>query len=90
MALSKMDPSCCVGFLLTSRWQFDAWCEMTKDLVLPSRQAYPMFSIQEGRAKDVEKESKLSDRLKKFETFVSEPEESSESSNYGTEDFVFL
>ena len=36
MALSKMDPSSCVGFLLTSRWQFDAWCEMTKDLVLPS------------------------------------------------------
>jgi cysteine protease ATG4 len=25
MSLAKMDPSCCVGFLLTSRWQFDAW-----------------------------------------------------------------
>ena len=49
-----------------------------------------MFSIEEGRAKDVEINSRFLDRLKKFESFVSEPNESVESDNFGTEDFVFL
>ena len=49
-----------------------------------------MFSIEEGRAKDVEMDSRFLDRLSKFETFVSEPSESESLDNYGTEDFVFL
>ena len=50
-----------------------------------------MFSIEEGRAKDVEMESKILERIRKFESFVSESNDyNSETENYGTEDFVFL
>ncbi len=50
-----------------------------------------MFTIEEGRAKDVELESKVLERIRKFESYVSESNDNnSEADNYGTEDFVFL
>ena len=97
MSIQKMDPSSCVGFLITSRWQFDAWCEMTKDLVVPasaSQVSYPMFTIESGRASDFESDAKFCDRIRRMELVsqasADSAEISAESGNFGTEDFVFL
>ena len=50
MQLSKMDPSCCFGFLCRTSSDFENWCEIVKDLATPSGATdYPIFSILEGR-----------------------------------------
>ena len=50
MQLSKMDPSCCFGFLCKTSSDFENWCEIVKDLATPSGATdYPIFSIMEGR-----------------------------------------
>lgn len=95
MALGRMDPSCCFGFLISSRCQFEAWFELTKDLVLPpsnsfQTQVYPIFSIEEGRAKDIEKDSKLKNRFQLFDSDQQRQSENVETESFGTEDFVFL
>lgn len=50
MQLSKMDPSCCFGFLCRTSSDFENWCEIINDLATPSGATdYPIFSIMEGR-----------------------------------------
>ena len=47
MPLSKMDPSCCVGFLCKTQSQFQEWCEMSA-----AQTDYPMYSVMEGGVSD--------------------------------------
>ena len=50
LALSKMDPSCCIGFLIETEHQFEGWCQMSSELATPSQRGhnYPMFTIVDG------------------------------------------
>ena len=53
MQLSRMDPSCCLGFLCKTSSDFENWCEIVRDLATPSgAMDYPIFSIMEGRVSD--------------------------------------
>ena len=53
MQLSRMDPSCCFGFLCKTKSDFENWCETVRELATPSGATdYPMFSIMEGRVND--------------------------------------
>lgn len=59
MSISRMDPSCCFGFLLSTRKQFDGWCELTKEIAMPPQATtsnggvtYPLFSISSGKSSD--------------------------------------
>ena len=53
MQLSRMDPSCCIGFLCKSSSDFENWSEIVRDLATPAGASdYPMFSIMEGRVND--------------------------------------
>ena len=45
LSLNKMDPSCCLGFLIETEHQFEAWCQMSSELATPKRYNCPMFSI---------------------------------------------
>jgi len=47
MSLSKMDPSCCIGFLCRSRAAFDEWCEASS-----AATDYPIYCVMEGRVSD--------------------------------------
>lgn len=47
MALSKMDPSCCLGFLCKTSQAFDEWCEASS-----AQTDYPMYCVMEGRVSD--------------------------------------
>ncbi len=53
-----------------------------------------MFTIEEGRAKDFETDTKLCDRIRRMELESQSSVDSSgnnpDSGNFGTEDFVFL
>ena len=51
LPLNKMDPSCCIGFLIETEHQFDGWCQMSAELAAPTSKSghrYPMFSIVDG------------------------------------------
>ena|ERR1719510_800804 len=52
MQLSRMDSSCCLGFLCKTSSDFENWCEIVRDLATPTGAKYPMFSIMEGRVSD--------------------------------------
>ena len=53
MQLSRMDPSCCLGFLCKTSSDFENWCEIARDLATPSGATdYPIFSIMDGRVAD--------------------------------------
>jgi len=54
LKLSRMDPSCCVGFYLRTREDFESWCSSIDSIVTPyqndgMRIEYPLFSVMEGR-----------------------------------------
>ena len=64
-----------------------------KVFVLCSQVSYPMFTIEEGSSKDMEKDAKLCERIQRMESAMSSSdsnENSTESGNFVTEDFVFL
>lgn len=55
LPINKMDPSCCLGFLLESENQFEGWCELASELARPlsdgtSLSNYPLFTINQGRS----------------------------------------
>ncbi|XP_014471644.1 PREDICTED: cysteine protease ATG4D isoform X1 [Dinoponera quadriceps] len=56
MLLSKMDPSCCVGFYFPNRESLAEFMETIQRFVIPSNQKadYPMFLFCEGSRKDLQ------------------------------------
>lgn len=82
--IHKMDPSCCFAFYCETREIFENWCASTKQMFVQSRTPYPMFGIEEGRAKDL-----IDDRSLLLETEML-PDNMEESTNEITEDFVFV
>jgi len=54
LAISKMDPSCCLGFYLRTRDEFESWCqgisEFSTPLSIGGRPSYPIFTVvSQGR-----------------------------------------
>lgn len=48
----RMDPSCCLGFYLRTREDFDVWCEGISDFCTSStkgKAGYPLFLVCEGK-----------------------------------------
>ena len=91
--LSRMDPSCCVGFYLRDRAEFEAWCDTISGLVTPPsisgvRPDYPMFVVSEGRSLETRG---LADWVSLGpESSLSPSTSSSSHNNFETEEFVFL
>ncbi|XP_013170982.1 PREDICTED: cysteine protease ATG4D [Papilio xuthus] len=55
MPISKMDPSCCIGFYLPTQHDFETFVNVIKTFIVPqgmsSTNEYPMFTIQHGSRK---------------------------------------
>ncbi|XP_029672681.1 cysteine protease ATG4D isoform X1 [Formica exsecta] len=55
MLLSKMDPSCCVGFYFPNRESLTDFMETIRRFVIPNQKTnYPMFLFCEGSGKDLQ------------------------------------
>ena len=83
--LKRIDPSCCVGFYLRDKSEFDGWRETISQLVTPPhiaglRAEYPLFVVSDGRSVDTRSET---------DWVTLGPEESNDQ-NLHTEEFVFL
>ncbi|KAG6462256.1 cysteine protease ATG4D [Manduca sexta] len=52
MPLSKMDPSCCIGFYLSTEHDFETFVNIIKSFLVPqalsSKYEYPIFTINNG------------------------------------------
>lgn len=85
MHVSRMDPSCCIGFLCDSESNFDGWCEMMKTISVPPEgtTSYPMFEIIEGCASKNQILSSVSDMEESFKS------DSGDGEDF-CEDFVFI
>lgn len=86
MHLSKMDPSCCIGFYCSTKDDFFTLIENAKSLLIPpSRNAgiaeYPMFVFCEGYSKD----SHVTHRINNFNQPLGDVE-----SDIDTEEFEVL
>jgi cysteine protease ATG4 len=86
MSINRMDPSCCIGFYLRTRTEFDNWCASITSLATPATGStkidYPIFSISEGRGRENDDWVKLSDDQREFSKDSLRETES--------EEFVFL
>ncbi|XP_014371931.2 cysteine protease ATG4D [Papilio machaon] len=55
MPISKMDPSCCIGFYLPTQHDFETFVNVIRTFLVPqgmsSTNEYPMFTIQHGSRK---------------------------------------
>lgn len=72
MLLSKMDPSCCIGFYFANKESLTDFMETIRQFVIPSNQKtdYPMFLFCEGSGKDLQQGIEVvEDRLPSTGTF---------------------
>ena len=79
LQLGRVDPSCCVGFYLSTRAEYEAWRENVASLVTPGG-GYPLFTVAEGRG---EAAATLSPQNSITTSLTSTPD-------LETEEFVFL
>eukprot|EP00096_Caligus_rogercresseyi_P006117 TRINITY_DN22331_c0_g1_i1.p1 TRINITY_DN22331_c0_g1~~TRINITY_DN22331_c0_g1_i1.p1 ORF type:complete len:394 (+),score=150.01 TRINITY_DN22331_c0_g1_i1:221-1402(+) len=95
MSVSKMDPSCCFGFLIEHRAHYERWKSQVMSSAVPEGLSYPMFTILDGKAAD--RTSQLEDLLSRSlilesspadEEFVNVPRPKEELSI--SEDFVLI
>lgn len=90
MLLSKMDPSCCVGFYLSNRESLTDFMETIRRFVIPNQKTnYPMFLFCEGSGKDLQQGIEVVEGLLPSTTsFVGH--ETLEDDLYESEEFELL
>ncbi|PIK37663.1 hypothetical protein BSL78_25506 [Apostichopus japonicus] len=68
MAITKMDPSCTIGFYLKTREDFDKFCIEIQQVINPpgSGKDYPMFIIREGRCREWNAQHETSTRNERY------------------------
>ena len=98
MPISRMDPSCCLGFYCANKKSFDGWAELMGQLAVPTGTTsnYPMFSVVEGRAEDhqisyMARQQELEQQQQQQRVRRSLEGTRDEEENNGiSEDFIFL
>lgn len=90
MLLSKMDPSCCVGFYFPNRESLTDFMETIRRFVIPNQKTnYPMFLFCEGSGKDLQQGIEVVEGLLPSTTsFVGH--ETLEDDLYESEEFELL
>ncbi|KAG7207811.1 hypothetical protein KM043_009413 [Ampulex compressa] len=65
MVLSKMDPSCCVGFYFKNKNSFTSFMDMIPPYLIPVNQKgdYPMFLFCEGSGKDLHQGTEIGESI---------------------------
>lgn len=101
MKLARMDPSCCLGFLISSRQDFDRFEQNIQQYLVPvqnymkrERQTnerkilfnYPMFVFEKGRLRDKKMNVNMSSNSFHLPSTTDEDDEDDD----GIEDFVLI
>ncbi|KAK1136765.1 hypothetical protein K0M31_001302 [Melipona bicolor] len=65
MLISKMDPSCCVGFYFHNKLQFTNFMEIAPSYLVPEDEKvnYPMFLFCEGSGKDLHPKIEIAENI---------------------------
>lgn len=90
MNLSKMDPSCCIGFYCAGKSDFFTLKERYEASVLPSKSSlneYPMFVFAEGHGKDVHE---IPEYYRRSDAEYYQNNTDTDGSNLESEEFVML
>lgn len=95
VSLSKMDPSCTIGFYCRTREEFDRFVHQTEEMISPPKQklSYPMFVFSEGNSTDANIQSEYSDkadRLLRVKHYKMDQYGRLRSGTEETEEFVVL
>lgn len=101
MKLSRMDPSCCLGFLISSRQEYDRFEQNIQQYLVPvqnfmkrEKQSndrkvmfnYPMFVFEKGRLRDKKMNIRMS-----CDTFnLTSTTDEDDDDDDGIEDFVVV
>jgi len=84
--MRKMDPSCCLGFYLRTRDEFESWCLGIQEFATPppveGRAQYPIFTVVEGRGEESSSED--------WASIEPQGEGGQESGQIQSEEFVFI
>lgn len=89
MLLSKMDPSCCVGFYFPNKESLTDFMETIRRFVIPNQKIdYPMFLFCEGSGKDLQQGIEVVEGLLPTSPF--EGHETHEEDLYECEEFELL
>ncbi|KOC62160.1 Cysteine protease ATG4D [Habropoda laboriosa] len=65
MLISKMDPSCCVGFYFHNKMQFTSFMEVAPSYLVPEddKVDYPMFLFCEGSGRDLRQKIEIAENI---------------------------
>lgn len=68
MSITKMDPSCTIGFYLPTRDDFEKFCVEIQQVINPpgNGKDYPMFIIREGRCQEWNAQHDLSSKNERY------------------------
>ncbi|XP_072172805.1 uncharacterized protein [Diadema setosum] len=69
MSISKMDPSCTVGFYIRTEKEFESFCDVISSVVTPlgsQSSDYPMFIIRNGRCGDWQNKNMNTNRPERY------------------------
>ncbi|XP_066583605.1 cysteine protease ATG4D [Prorops nasuta] len=89
--LSKMDPSCCVGFYLQDKSTFDNFVQTIEPFLVPPNQKvdYPMFLFCEGKGEDIRKDIEVGENPLPSSALYA-AQETCEDDHYETEEFELI
>lgn len=95
ISLTKMDPSCTIGFYCKTRAEFNSFVKQTEEMISPPKQklSYPMFVFNEGNSTDANIESdsfEKEDRLLRVKHYKMDQYGRIRSGTEDTEEFVVL
>ncbi|KAG7216162.1 hypothetical protein INR49_029010 [Caranx melampygus] len=63
MAVSRMDPSCTIGFYAKGQRDFESLCTVVNEALSTSAQTYPMFIFAEGHSQEEERSTTLTQNI---------------------------
>ncbi|XP_018554126.1 LOW QUALITY PROTEIN: cysteine protease atg4da [Lates calcarifer] len=86
MAVSRMDPSCTIGFYAKGQRDFESLCTVVNEALSTSAETYPMFIFAEGHSQEDERSSTPTNNI----TYIQRKNERRVGTSNSMDEFVLL
>ncbi|XP_040918274.1 cysteine protease ATG4D [Toxotes jaculatrix] len=86
MSVSRMDPSCTIGFYAKGQKDFESLCTVVSEALSKSAETYPMFIFAEGRSQEEERSFTPTNNL----TYIQRNERRRVDTSNSMDEFVLL